>query len=299
MLSDFQGNLVAVLPGNHDFITQSPDGLWAVFKGFADNNVLVLESSRPYSLKPYDLNAILYAAPCHSKHSQENNIGWIREVEKDREAQFHIGIAHGSLEGLSPDFNKEFYPMTESELLSCGLDLWLMGHTHIPYPAIPGPKSKIFYPGTPEPDGFDCCHEGKGLLIEIGEYRVIKAGFFSTGSYRFVRKEAEISRWKDVEEILGRYADSRHGNTLLKLKIKGRLSEEDYKKLGLIRRELEKKLAFLQFDSTEVTVKITPEIIDREFTQHSFPYRLLKGLAEAEDFEGLQKAYEIIREIRK
>jgi DNA repair protein SbcD/Mre11 len=299
ILGDFQGRLVAILPGNHDFITQRHDGLWAIFKGFADNNVLVLESSKPYTLKPYDLDATLYAAPCYSKHSAENSIGWIRKIEKDEEVQFHIGIAHGSLEGLSPDFNKDYYPMTESDLLSCGLDLWLMGHTHIPYPAIPGPKSKIFYPGTPEPDGFDCGHEGKSLLIEIAEDKRITANFVSTGSYRFVHKEVEIGAWKDAEEILAKYSDPAHRNTLLKLKMKGRLPEEEYQKLGLIRDDLEKKLTLFQFDPTEVTIKITPDVIDREFTEHSFPYRLLKRLAESRDFEALQAAYEVIRETKR
>lgn len=299
IVSDFQGRLVAVLPGNHDFITERPDGLWAIFKGFADNHVLVLESRKTYPLKPYDLDATLYAAPCESKHSQENNIGWIREIEKDTEVRFHIGIAHGSLEGVSPDFNKDYYPMTESELVSCGLDLWLMGHTHVPYPGIPGPKTKVFYPGTPEPDGFDCDHEGKGLLIEIGEDKGIKASFVSTGTYRFVHEEAEINSWKDAEEILARYSDPSHGNTLLKLKMKGRLPEEEYTKLSLIREDLEKKVTLFQFDPAEVMIKITPDVIDREFTEHSFPYRLLKRLAETQDFEALQAAYEVIRETKR
>jgi len=299
ILCDFQGRLVAILPGNHDFITDRPDGLWATFKGFANNNVIVLESSKTYPLKPYDLDATLYAAPCESKHSAENNIGWIREIEKDKEVRFHIGIAHGSLEGLSPDFNKDYYPMTESELLSCGLDLWLMGHTHIPYPGIPGPKTKVFYPGTPEPDGFDCGHEGKGLLIEIGGDKQIKSNSVSTGAYRFVHEEAEINSWTDAEEILARYSDPAHGNTLLKLKMKGRLPEEEYKKLSLIREDLERKVTLFQFDPTEVTIKITPDVIDREFTEHSFPYRLLKRLAETQDFEALQAAYEVIRETKR
>jgi exonuclease SbcD len=299
ILGDFQGRLVAVLPGNHDFITQRPDGLWANFKGFAANNILVLESSKTYPLKPYDLDAALYAAPCESKHSAENSIGWIREIEKDKDARFQIGVAHGSLEGLSPDFNKDYYPMTASELLSCGLDLWLMGHTHIPYPTIPGPKSKVFYPGTPEPDGFDCDHEGKGLLIEIGEDKEIKANFVSTGAYRFYHEQAQINSWKDAEEILATYSDPKHGNSLLKLKMKGRLPEEEYGRLRVFRDELERSLCFFQFDPTEVTIRITPDVIDREFTEHSFPYRILAQLAENDDFEALQVAYEFIRETQR
>ena len=299
ILRDFQGRLVAVLPGNHDFITDRSDGLWAIFKGFADNHLLVLESNKIYTLKPYDLDANLYAAPCEAKHSGDNNIGWIREIEKDRDVAWHIGVAHGSLEGLSPDFDKNYYPMTEPELLSCGLDLWLMGHTHIPYPTQPGPRSKVFYPGTPEPDGFDCDHGGKGLLMETDLDKQIKANFVRTGTYRFHHEETEISSWKDAEGVLVRYSEPQHKSTLLKLKMKGRLPEEEYERLRVFRDNLEKNLCFFQFDSSEVTIKITPDVIDREFTEHSFPYRLLKELAETQDFEALQVAYELIQETRR
>ncbi|MBW1715315.1 MAG: DNA repair exonuclease [Deltaproteobacteria bacterium] len=299
ILSEFQGRLVAVLPGNHDYITRRPDGLWAVFKGYADNHVLVLEEKQIYPLKPLDLDANLYAAPCDAKHSSENYIGWAKDVEKDEDVLFHIGVAHGSLEGLSPDFNKDYYPMTETELLQCGLDVWLMGHTHIPYPSKPGPKSKVFYPGTPEPDGFDCSHEGKALLLEISEEKKIKATFISTGSYRFVHEEAEVSSQKDFKGIRDKYAGPAHKNTLLKLNLKGSLPEDDYKELQVIQMELEKNLCFLQLDSSEVTIKITPELIEKEFTEHSFPYRLLKNLVQEDDFEALQIAYELIRETQR
>lgn len=296
ILDDFQGRLVAVLPGNHDFITDRPDGLWAVFRGFADNHILVLESARIYPLKPYDIDANLYAAPCEAKHSPDNRIGWIQGIEKDQSVKFHIGIAHGSLEGLSPDFDKNYYPMTESELLSCHLDLWLMGHTHIPYPEKPGPKSRIFYPGTPEPDGFDCDHEGSGLVIEIDERKKVSVSFISTGAYRFYHQEAEISSWSAAEAIMTGYFDSQHKKILLKLKLQGRLPEEEYKKLNSIYKNLEKNLTFVDIDSTGITIRITPDVIDKEFTEGSFPYRLLRKLAETQDFEALQIAYELIRE---
>lgn len=299
MLGDFQGRLAAVLPGNHDFITERPDGLWALFKEFAGDRVLVLESKKIYFLKPYDLDVHVYAAPCEAKRSAENNIGWIREADKEKDALVHIGIAHGSLEGLSPDFNRDYYPMTESELSACGLDLWLMGHTHIPYPAAPGSTSKIFYPGTPEPDGFDCQHEGKALVIEINQAKQIQADFVSTGTYRFYHEEIEISSFKDAERILAKYSEPQHRTALLKLKMKGRLPEEEYERLHMLHEELQKNLTFLQVDTGAVMVKIAPDVIEREFTQNSFPYRLLKGFAENQDFEALQIAYEFIRETQR
>jgi hypothetical protein len=189
--------------------------------------------------------------------------------------------------------------MIESELLACGLDLWLMGHTHIPYPSLPGPTSRVFYPGTPEPDGFDCQHEGKGLVIEIDGEKQIKPDFVRTGTYRFYHEDIEISSFKDAERLLAEYSQPQHRNTLLKLHMKGRLPEEEYERLRSFHDELAASLCFFQFDASEVMIKITPEVIEREFTEGSFPYRLLKGLAESHDFEALQVAYELIRETQR
>ena len=67
----------------------------------------------------------------------------------------------------------------------------------------------------------------------------------------------------------------------------------------MIFKNLENNLSFVDIDSTGVTIKITPEVIDREFTENSFPHRLLKQLAENQDFEALQTAYELIRETQR
>ena len=77
----------------------------------------------------------------------------MKDEEKDPD-KIHIGIAHGSIEGVSPDFDQQYFPMTKRELNISGVDIWLMGHTHITWPKKPGKKDIVFNPGTPEPDGF-------------------------------------------------------------------------------------------------------------------------------------------------
>jgi len=298
ILSEFQGNVVAVLPGNHDFISIGQDDLWQGFKKAAGDYVLVLEEKKIYSLDHYDLDVNIYPAPCDAKHSSENYIAWIEKSPKDQDIKFHVGIAHGSLEGLSPDFNRDYFPMTESELLQTGLDVWLMGHTHIPYPTKPDVRDRVFYPATPEPDGFDCKHEGKALILDIDENKKITPRSISTGQYRFHHDDVFIKTWRDVEKVEETYTSSEHTKTLLKLKLSGRLPEEDYRKLFKLRETLQKHLAFLQLDNTEMTVKITADVIDREFTQGSFPYQLLTRLVSGKETETLQEAYDIIRKVR-
>ncbi|TRZ51819.1 DNA repair exonuclease, partial [bacterium] len=124
IISQFQGRLAIVLPGNHDFIVPGESKVWPKFKSNAGDRVLLLEECKTYSLKHYDLDANMYAGPCDAKHSKVNHVGWLKDEPKDPSVKYHIGLAHGSLQGVSPDPDQSYYPMTEDELLKYGLDLW-------------------------------------------------------------------------------------------------------------------------------------------------------------------------------
>ncbi len=302
ILSQFQGRLVSVLPGNHDYISSGQSELWTTFKGnIGDNdNVLVLEEKKIYPLEHYDLDVNLYPAPCDAKNSSENYVGWIKETLKDKGVKYHIGIAHGSLEGVSPDFEKSYYPMTRTDLLDCEVDLWLMGHTdRIQLPG-PGDYDLIFYPSTPEPNGFDCKHEGKAWIIELDEDKKIQPTSISTGQYRFFHDEVEVKSGTDLAMLKTKYSEPTHTKTLLKLKLKGRLPRDEYNSLRELKEEIENQLFHLQeWDDSEVTEEITLDAIDSEFTQESFPHKLLSKLAEEEDFESLQIAYDLIQKVRE
>jgi len=293
------GIRIVIMPGNHDFISRGQTDLWSHFKENAGDNILLLEEAKVYSLRHHDLDVNLYPAPCDSKHSSENYIGWIKKADKDEAIRYHIGIAHGSLEGLSPDFDKRYYPMSVSELMGCGLNLWLMGHTHIQYPEKPGDKNRIFYPSTPEPDGFDCGHEGRVWILEVDDDKRISPLSVTTGTYRFVHDEKEINDASDLEVLKTKYSGDEYLKTLLKLKLHGRLPRDDFGGLVEFREELEKRLFYVQVEDSEVTKRLTPEEIDQSFTEGSFPHRLLAELAEKQELEALQIAYDLIEESRK
>ena len=50
IISKFEGNVAAVMPGNHDYISLGQDDLWQGFKQAAGDNVLLLEQKKIYSL---------------------------------------------------------------------------------------------------------------------------------------------------------------------------------------------------------------------------------------------------------
>ena len=297
ILKNFQGSLVTVLPGNHDFISKGHKDLWFHFKDNMADNVLVLEERRMYPLEHYGLDINLYACPCNSKHSSENAVGWIKEEEKDSQVTYHIGIAHGSLDGFSPDFDKKYYPMTVQELKKCGLDLWLLGHTHTQYPVKPGVSDNIFFPGTPEPDGFDCQHDGKAWFIETDDKKKIHPVLLPTGTFRFLHEEVKVNSAKDIKRLERRFSSDDYKQTLLKLKISGSLPNDEYKNMSELRKILNSQLFYLSLNEDGLTEKITIDIINQEYSEGSFPHKMLSELAH--DPESLQIAYDIMREVGK
>src|SRR5665648_575637 len=356
-LKGFHGECVLVLPGNHDYDNNMVE-LWKNFQEISQDihNIVFINQERPYSLADYDLNAVVYPAPCHSKHSDTNNIGWIKDAnsdidndkfkEKDTDKnQIRIGIAHGALEGVSPDLDNSYYNMSLAELTSAPVDVWLLGHTHITYPDKKKVSGwKIFNPGTPEPDGLDCKHTGNAWIITIGDtkavdsdteaanlgikavnsetkaldsetkaldydtkalnsntkassgsHKEVSGELITTGSYRFKDQRHTVRNKADFEKIIegllkgdipkgdvpkddllrDDLIKGGPGFTIARLRIKGKLDEETFNYRHEVRQKLEEALACLIFDDSEVGIKITSEMIHKEFSDGSFPSMLL------------------------
>jgi len=301
LLKRFDGRLILVLPGNHDYIQKGEDPLWPKFSETVNENTILLGEPKPYDLRRYDVDMIVYAAPCISKHSSTNAIGWIHERPKDLGAKFNVGIAHGSLDELSPDFNEDYYPMTKEELQTAGVDLWLMGHTHIRYPdEESGTEERTFFPSTPEPDGFDCRHPGYVWLIELGEDKSVRYQSLPTGRYRFLKIERELHGEDDVEALRSFFHERESEEYLVKLKLRGRVGGEIYDERTSITEELKESVVHLEVDMADLFREITPEDIDREFTENSFPHSLLMTLAkEQRNPLSLQIAYDLIQEVKQ
>ncbi|MGO9410561.1 MAG: metallophosphoesterase family protein [Spirochaetia bacterium] len=296
-LRAFPGKLVAVLPGNHDYLGPG-DQLWPTFRAACGDQVLLLDEPRPYPLGRFDLDAVLYPGPCTSKHSRSNAVQWIRGWQRDPGVTHHIGVAHGSLEGFSPDFDENYYPMSSAELHVLGLEVWLMGHTHVPFPSKPGPRDRIFYPGTPEPDGFDCSHGGSAWHLQLSEQGTAAAQI-PTGSLRFVEEAVPVKDSADLEQLLQKHGAENAGKTLLRAHLNGRVPREVLSEVGEVGRRLADKLLYCDLRTSGLFEEITREAIDREYPQGSFPHQLLTRLADAGDTNALSLAQRLLEEARK
>jgi DNA repair protein SbcD/Mre11 len=297
ILKRFSG-VTALLPGNHDYY--EPSGpLWSKLKELASEELVLLTEQKPYDLSDYGLDVVLCPAPCDGKHSTENRLGWLSGLTERPAGKWQIGIAHGTVKGVSPDFNDQYYPMEEAELASLGLDHWCLGHTHVPYPAVSETgKQPFIFSGVPEPDGFDCRHGGSAWLTEFEQGGNTFSRQLSTGQFRFAELEKTVGDSADLKALTKEIA--RKGEkTLVKLKLTGTLPEADYNGRGQTLNSLEEKVLYLETDESELTLEINASVIDSKYPQGSFPHRLLKRLSAMGEPDAVQAAYRLVEEVKK
>lgn len=190
--------------------------------------------------------------------------------------------------------------MTRKELKSFGLDLWLLGHTHLLWPENPDKNSRILIPGTPEPDGFDCKHQGNAFVITLESLSSIRAQKITTGEYRFLVDQVLLSDENSIDHMKKEYTQKKYYNVVLRLILKGRLKKEDLEKVEEAIKSIRDNVLLLQINRDELNEEITTELINSEFTEGSFPHQLLLSLLEDKEeisSKALQKAYDMIREI--
>lgn len=292
ILDKFNGACVLVLPGNHDYDNGVIE-LWSDFSKEPSEKIILLNEERPYILNYYDLDVVVYPAPCHSKHSKENSLQWIKDKGITDEGKYHIGIAHGALEGLSPDIEGNYYYMSMDELNSIPTDLWLIGHTHIRYPLVDNiNNNKIHNAGTPEPDGLDYKDEGSAWLINLKDDKIYTERI-TTGKYRFYDREFVLEEDEELSNIESFITEGNPDKKVVRLTLKGSISKDTYENLNEFYRDLESKVFHLIIHDSELKTKVNKSIIEEEFTKGSFPYEFLNGLTH--DEEALQIAYDLIR----
>lgn len=297
ILSRFEGEAVLVLPGNHDFA--APDSeLWTRFRKSSGDRTLLLDRPEPVDLRHYGLPAAVYPAPCTARRSAVNNVGWIRHADPVAGAEIHIGIAHGSLKGISPDPEQNYYPMTREELLDLPMDAWLLGHTHIRYPEKPGTGDRVFNPGTPEPDGFDCTHAGAAFIIELEKDRPPSVRPVGTGTYRFADRNLQLTPELTLEEIVRLAAEDVDARVLLRLTLTGTASTEAIAALPQIEEKVREQALYLDADAGGLREAVTPERIAREFPDGSFGNRLLSRLLQSGEDAAVDTAFALLEDAR-
>ncbi|MFW6048188.1 MAG: metallophosphoesterase family protein [Candidatus Natronoplasma sp.] len=304
-LRAFEGKLTLILPGNHDHYSENNENRWRWLEEI--DGVKVLKEREPYDLsESLEEDVVVYPAPCNRKRSGKNRVEWIKEVEKDDE-KYNIGIAHGHLEGCSFDSEGRYFPMTKDDLEECELDLWLLGHVHVSLPKGETSFENHYYSGTPEQEGFkrlgEKSEKGKAWILELNDDE-ISSERVDVGKYAFEHEEIKIEDIEEFEELKKFLEDDGNQDTLLKLKVEGKIKKDDFHEVQDYLNTLyhdTKGFKYIELNDEDFRPRIDHELIKEDFSEGSFLYRLLDEIIDEEDERSetaAELAYDIIEEAR-
>lgn len=309
ILAGFSGN-VLVLPGNHDYYT-GEEKVWKDFEKALQNvehNITLLTELREYEFEVGEEIVIVYPAFCQSKHSEKNNLEWIKSADIRGGEGYSIGIAHGAIKGITPDMNEEYFLMTENELLDIPVDVWLIGHTHVQYPSNLKEREdivgyKIFNAGSHEQTSLNNNTEGCCFIITLekvaGRTRV-SAHKYISGKVRYYDLKLDIKPEvnSSLREELERLTADLGANSIVRVELTGTIEQEEYDNRKRIYKEvLERFLAYDEVVDGGLSERITLKKIQSEFSELSFAAKLLERLID-EPVE-LQMAYNMLQACRK
>ena len=314
-------NTVLVLPGNHDYLNETST-VWPEFNRCITNkeNIIVLDKFEAKSLGTINgSKVVIYPAHCQSEHSDTNNLDWIKNADISNDDTINLGIAHGTLDGLSCDNEGVYFKMTRDELLGIeGIDAWFIGHAHVTYPKeltedTYSDSYRIFNPGTHQQIHIGNGTDGYGFIVEIEKENgrsVVRAKKFKSGIIRF--REITISVHPDSEDSLKNALNAALAplmpdkeNTVIRVTVTGSVKKSEYQDFdNIYNSAVEGFIAPYSPDRSGLSEEITEARIDEEFGENSFISEFLKSFINDPDYSPsenaikLSMAYQLINGIR-
>ena len=301
-LSKFRGTVI-VLPGNHDYYDKDVK-VWQYFKDVMTSydNILLLTEYRPYEITANGEDVTLYPALCTSLHSApgQNNLGWIKDLEIANDGAYHIGIAHGAVEGETIDNEGHYFLMKRSELEEIPVDAWLVGHTHVPFPRNLTEaftvSDKIFNAGTHVQTDVSCNTDGQCFVVEISENKTVRAKKVASGNLRFYRKNISVTAG-NMENIIIRELADVTDDSVVDLILTGAVSTEEYEDRARIIENVLSRFVEGTYNDYALSKLISKELIESEFPETSFSAGLLTSLLD--EPKEAQLAYELLKSLKE
>lgn len=167
-----------LLPGNHD--PARAGGVWdAIMAGGVPANVRVHLEPKPAELAP---GVVVLPAPLTSKSTSRDPTAWMDGAATPA-GTLRIGLGHGSVQGFGSagDANVQLDP---ARIKTAGLAYLALGDWH----GTTRISERVWYSGTPEPDGFRDNDPGNVLLVEIDGAAAPKVVRVPTAHFTWTRR---------------------------------------------------------------------------------------------------------------
>lgn len=235
---------VYLIPGNHDPLV--PGSLWYHPAWKSHANLHVLTEAVPFSVA----SATIYPCPLFEKHSRKDPTRWI---DARGTQGICLGIAHGTVEGVSQD--ELDYPIPREAAVRCGLDYLALGHWHSTATYGDGDQTvRMAYSGTHETTKFGERDSGNVLLVEIESRGVPpKVTPIRTGRLNWRIIDREIDEKSSLSQLRQEIEElSEVDSTLLDVRLRGVLSRDQQGELERIEDIVRARFLFGRIDSTKL-----------------------------------------------
>jgi DNA repair exonuclease SbcCD nuclease subunit len=244
---------IFLLSGNHDPLTE--DSPYIRFPQLFDSPVVVLRAAEPLRVA----GGTLFPCPTFLRKSNEDPTKWI--PPRHPEDGIRIGIAHGSMGTPAPND----FPIDAKAAQIHELDYLALGHWHSAKEIDP----RTWYCGAPEATSFGEPNAGKVLLVEIAAPEVLpKVRAVDVASYKWKAIERELHTAEEAEAFRQEIQAMGHPQTLLSLRLKGTLPQEQLTAIENINGD---KFFHVK---REIDIALSTETLQ-------YRHALLKGMAES------------------
>ncbi len=179
-----------LLPGNHD--PARPGGVWeTVAAAGVPGNVRLHVRPEPQEIAS---GVHLLPAPLTAKATSNDPTAWMRAAPTPPHA-LRLGLAHGSVQGFGGEGDAAVY-IDPAVTRTADLDYLALGDWH----GMKRIAERIWYSGTPEPDGFGQSDSGNALVVRI-DGASIDVTAHATAKFSWLERRIDASRANALASI--------------------------------------------------------------------------------------------------
>jgi DNA repair exonuclease SbcCD nuclease subunit len=181
-----------LLPGNHD--PARAGGVWEAIVGAgAPANVIVHTEPRAAELAK---GVVLLPAPLTAKSTSRDPTEWM-DAAATPLGTLRIGLAHGSVQGFGSG-GEANVPIDPARAKTAQLSYLALGDWH----GTTCISERVWYSGTPEPDGFRDNEPGHALIVEVKDARAVpKVARVATAHFTWARRQQSVDSAKGLDAI--------------------------------------------------------------------------------------------------
>ncbi|CAN1722378.1 DNA repair exonuclease [Hyphomicrobium sp. 1Nfss2.1] len=232
-----------LLPGNHD--PARAGGVWSgVAAAGVPQNVHLHLEAKPAELAP---GVVLLPAPLASKRTEIDPTAWWDGIAA---GAVRIGLAHGSVQGFGSNGDANV-PIDPARVKSARLAYMALGDWH----GTTRISDRVWYSGTPEPDGFRDNDPGNALIVHVDGEAPPDVTPVRTAHFTWLRRSQKLDDVSSLAQIdaevsaLGRAA----AHCLMTLELSGAVPMAELARIDGKLAELTPRLFHLFADMSGVT----------------------------------------------